>query len=140
MVEIRHIPESISETYYLLNRGWLFQMVMFVVGFSLMPVWLEISSDAYKFLVFISCASICFIGAAPALKIKFESQIHYTCAVLCGACSFAWQILEGMWDTQLFFGFLGLCGIIKQPKNYTWWIEIAIIFSLFANLIREILI
>ena len=55
-------PESLSATYYLWPK-WIFPSVMTLVGFSLLPVWLEATEGSnLQFLSFLSCLSIIFIG------------------------------------------------------------------------------
>lgn len=131
------VPESISETYYMLgSKGWLFQLAMFITGMCLLPSWLNVSEEAYRFLCFLCCASICFIACAPAFYKDLERTVHYSSAVICGVSAFIWQVFEGLWDVQMFCAIPCIGGILKNYKNYMWWIEIAIISSLFLNLIR----
>lgn len=92
-------PESISATYYMLGkRGWIFQTVMILVGFLLMPAWISIAKEQHIFLAFLSCASLMFVAAAPAFRLELEGKVHYASAAVCCTCAVFWQILEGMWN------------------------------------------
>lgn len=131
----KDIPVSFSATYYTLGKyGWLFQLVMYSVGFSLMPLW--ISSTEYEWLAFLSCAGLLFVASTPFYRTSLQGQVHYSSAVLCCVCAVVWQILEGLWDVTLFWGFVGGMLALQWKDKYMWWIECAVIGSLFSNLIR----
>ena len=50
-------PESLSATYYLWPK-WVFPLVMTLVGFSMLPVWLEATEGSnLQFLSFLSSRS-----------------------------------------------------------------------------------
>ena len=63
----KQIPESISQTVFLLPRKgqWVFTIVMWLVGFLLLPVLLEKVPEQTQFLAFLMVAGIGFVGAAP---------------------------------------------------------------------------
>lgn len=134
-----NIPESISSTYYLLdNMGWVFQIILFLLAFLLMPIWLLLSNPSNQFLVFITCAGILFIASAPNFKIKFEGKIHYIAACTCGAASILWQIMEGMYNNILLSIFICFVLYLKY-KSWFFWVEISIILSLLISLWNKIL-
>lgn len=131
------IPESLSATYYSLGRhGWVFQLVMFLSGFLLFPVWSQLGSEDQTFLAFLSCASLLFVAAAPAFKLSLDGAVHYTSAVICCVCAVLWQILEGLWDVTLWFGFVGGMLSLMWKDKWCWWVECAVVGSLLANLWR----
>lgn len=85
------IPESLSATYYnLKDKGWLFQALMVFCGIGLLPSWMNVSSDDWRFIVFLSCAGIVFTGVAPAFKLKLEGAVHYSAAVVCCVSAILW--------------------------------------------------
>ena len=132
----RGVPESLSATYYTLgSNGWLFQLVMMCIGFTLLPVWLELSDVRYQWMAFISCGSLVFVGSAPSFRLPLQGAVHYASAVLCCVCAVVWQVLVGLWDVTLFFAVLG--GMLTlQFGNYMWWLEVSVIASLYGNLWR----
>lgn len=133
------IPESLSATYYSLGKhGWVFQLVMFLLGFLLFLVWSQLGSDNHTFLAFLSCASLLFVAAAPAFRVSLDGAVHYTSAVICCVCAMLWQILEGLWDVTLWFGFIGGMLTIMWRDKWCWWVECAVVGSVFANLWRII--
>lgn len=133
----RGVPESISATYYMLGkRGWMFQAVMILVGFLLCPVWIPVSKDQHSFLAFLSCASLMFVGAAPAFRMELEGRVHYVSAAVCCACAVLWQVLDGLWDVTVFFAWSGGMLSLVWRKQWCWWMECAVMGSLLANLWR----
>lgn len=131
------IPESLSATYYSLGKhGWVFQAFMLVVGIGLLPLWLSVSQETYQFLVFLSCASLCFVASAPCFKLELQGKVHYSAAAVCCISVFTWQIVEGLWDVTLWF--VWVCGMltILNRSKWCWWLEVAAVGSLLANLWR----
>lgn len=129
------IPISLSATYYTLGGwGWLFQMVLFSVGIGIFPVWLELTE--YQFLSFLTCGGLLFVASAPFYRLPLQGAVHYSSAVVCCVSAVLWQVLDGLWDiTLLWFGFGGLLAL-QWRGQYMWWIEVAVMGSLFSNLIR----
>lgn len=134
------VPESLSATYYSLGKyGWIFQVCIFLIGVLLLPVWLSLSEESHQFLVFLSCASLCFVASAPCFRLELQGKIHYSAAVVCCLSVFTWQILEGLWDVMLWFILLGAMITLRNRSKWCWWLECAAIGSLFANLWRFLL-
>lgn len=130
------IPESISAIYYLLGeRGWIFQIVMALIGLCLLPFWLDITPDEWQVLPFLSCISLLFIAVAPQFRLQLDGVVHYTSAIICGICAVLWMFIQGYINIFL----LCLAGVIipvlYDPKKYMWWLEISIMISLLLNII-----
>jgi hypothetical protein len=99
------VPSSLSNTFYLYNGkrknlGMMFPAMMWSMGFTLLPAWLELGevispwSTNLNFLAFFACAAICFVGAAPAFRAnKLESTVHTTAAITAAAASLAWCLI-----------------------------------------------
>lgn len=139
MVEAHGIPESLSATYYQLGgRGWLFQAVMAGTGVLLLPVWLELTGEGRQWMAFLACGGLVFVGSAPCFRLELEGIVHYSAAVVCCACAVLWQMCEGLWDVTLFFGYVGFMLTLLWKDKYMWWLECAVIGSLFCNLFRII--
>lgn len=125
------IPESISAIYYLLGkRGWIFQIVMALIGFCILPFWLEITPNEWQCLPFLSCAGLLFVAAAPQFRLQLDGTVHYTSAIICGVCTILWMIIQGCINVLLpcFIGAVVL--ILFNPKKYMWWLEVSIMISL----------
>jgi hypothetical protein len=131
------IPESLSATYYSLGKdGWIFQVLMLVIGGFLLPVWLSAADESYQFFAFLACASICFVAVTPCFKLELQGRVHYSAAIVCCISVFTWQILEGLWDVMLWFVWVGGMLTLTNRSKWCWWLECAAIGSLFANLWR----
>ena len=93
------VPTSLSNTFYLYegekkHLGYIFTGMMFLMSLTLLPPWLELGevisswSKYLNSLVFFACASICFVGAAPAFRsCPLESTVHNVAAKLAAAFS-----------------------------------------------------
>lgn len=131
------VPVSVSSTYYHLKKnGWIFQVLMFVLGCALFPIWISVSDESWQFLVFLACASLCFVASAPAFRIELQGKVHYSAAVICCVSVFSWQILEGLWDVTLWFVWIGVMLTLTNRNKWCWWLECAAVGSLLANLWR----
>lgn len=129
------IPVSLSATYYTLGRwGWVFQAVLSITGFCLLPVWIGVTD--FTFLAFLACSGLLFVAAAPAFRLRLEGAVHYSSAVVCCVSAVVWQVLDGLWDVTLFWAMFGGMLAIQWREQYMWWIEVSVIGSLFSNLIR----
>ena len=133
------VPESLSATYYNLGEyGWAFQAVMYSVGILMMPVWFILSNVDHQCLCFFSCASLLFVAAAPSFRLELEGKVHYGSAIICCVCAVLWQILEGLWDVTMWFAAIGGMLSLGMRGKWCWWMEVAVIGSLLANLWRII--
>ena len=119
-------PESLSATYYLWPK-WVFPTVMTLVGFSLLPVWLEATAGSnLQFLSFLSCLSIIFIGCAP----------DYRNDIACATALLSLIFVLGYWWLFLIFLVLNYLSDIKGFKeHYIYHIEDAIIISVLLSII-----
>lgn len=133
------VPVSLSATYYEMDGdGWLFQLLLAATSASLLPVWLAFSTPGHEWMAFLSCASLLFVAAAPAFRLSLDGAVHYTSAVICCVCALLWQVLEGLWDVTLCFGFIGGMLTLMWRDKWCWWVECAVVGSVFANLWRII--
>ena len=137
IVERYGIPNSISDTYYLLGgkpKGLVFQGVLTITAFLMIPVLVSRSSESTEFLAFLACAGLLFVAAAPLFRDSSERIIHIVSAFICCGCLILWQIFNSSWIIPL------LCvGMVVYPatkdKKYTWWLEIATMMSIYVSLI-----
>ncbi len=95
------VPTSISESYYLWPRGrgrWLFNGFCLLTALPLMAFWLETGPDVWRFLVFLACAPLGFVGTAGAFKeVELTRPVHFGAAGISAVASQAWIALNGWW-------------------------------------------
>ena len=131
-------PVSLSETYYLWPK-WVFPTVMTLVGFCLLPTWLEATEGSnLQFLSFISCINIIFIGFAPDYKNdKGQYKVHMLCAyIACAAALLSLIFVLGNWWIFPIALLISIIPDIKRLKeHYIYHIENAIIFSVLLSVI-----
>lgn len=128
----RKIPESISQTVFLLPRKgqWVFTIVMWMVGFMLMPVLMEKVSEQTQFIAFLMIGGVCFVGAAPLVP-KAKNTVHYVGAVDAGIAS---QLLVALNQPLLLLWFLyiGYTLLAKDVSRNVFWVEILSTLNIFA--------
>ena len=129
------IPQSISESYYLLGKmGWVFQITLFVTAFLVIPSLIDASTENTQFLAFLACAGLLFVGAAPLFKQEFDNKVHFTSAALCCGSLVLWQVFNSSWVIPAVC-FCFVCYPMLKDKKYVWWLEIATIVSAYVSLI-----
>lgn len=137
------VPASISDTYYLLEKkhkglGWLFTAMCWLVGGLLLPALLDMTLDSYQFSVFLSCAGLLFVGAAPQFKLQLTGTVHYSSAGVCVVFSQLWTALTRWWvllPVWLSYIVYTVLAVKRQKEGVFWykfrrtkpmlWVEIA---------------
>lgn len=120
MVRKFGIPNSISETYYLLQEenksGILFTLSLWGIAIPLMPVFIEASNLEYtQCLAWIPCSALCFVATAPEFKKGLDRTIHICATVICALCSQAWVAIYHPY--LLFLWFIPVIGIGLKVIN-----------------------
>ncbi len=129
----RQIPESISQTVFVLPRKgqWLFTVVMWVVGFLLMPFLMEKVSEQTQFIAFLMVSGILFVGASP-LVLKEKNTIHYVFAAVAGIASQLLVALNQPLLLLLWFLYIGYTLLAKDGSKNLFWVEVSCMLTVFA--------
>lgn len=120
------ILKSISDSYYHIKHKSLFTLSLW--GFSVFAL-----ASVQNVWLFLSVIGICFVGAAPKFRMKFEGDVHYVAAmsgILFGGIAL---ISLGFWYLSL----LMITGIIIlhfTVSNKTWWQEILAFYIIILGL------
>lgn len=123
------IPKSLSQTYYLLgNKGWMFQLIMIVLGIGVFFPWIQITPDNLLCLPFLACGSLLFVALAPQFKLRLDGIVHYSAAVVCVICAVLWMLIQGYTLFPHLIVFLILTLI--KPSSYMWWLECIVAFAI----------
>ena len=147
------IPSSFSDTFYLWeskkrNLGYIFTIVMFMMGILLIAPWLNIASLLMiegalfhnwllEFLPFIAICGIMLVGAAPLFK-SYQEKVHTTGALIAAVPSIIWMIVANYWWWILICLIicLTLALITRSIKSsYVFWLEMILFFGIFILLI-----
>ena len=151
------VPSSLSNTYYLYENkkkglGWLFPAMMWSMGFTLLPAWLELGevispwSSYLNALAFLACASIIFVGCSPAFrKHELESAVHSFSAKLAAATALAWCLIvcwKIMYVPISVAGLIALAAWISKTlkSGLVYWLEMMAFGATFITVIVELLI
>lgn len=93
MIYRKGIPYSISDTYYSLEHKVWFGFSMIATALLLMPSILDRTHENFRFLAFLMCAGICFVGVAPNFKAGMDRPVHIVSTVISAVCSQLWLAL-----------------------------------------------
>lgn len=142
------VPPSISESFYLLRKGYKgmnrdfsysFTFFCYAVCFGILPVWIHVTPDHLRVIPFVSAASLCFVGAAPLFK-TVQRTIHFTAAILCMVMAILWIFLStSVWFIPLLFVLPLIPSLIMDRKRIMFWVEIWSFVSLFTSLLLTVL-
>lgn len=152
---IGDIPRSLSETYYYLgsqyypHSGWeekfnrlrasIFTAMMWGIAFTLLPVMFEATPEGQQFLAFLALASICFVGAAPEFKNKYEGRVHTTAAVIAAVFGLVWSVFvtHGYIPLIASLVFSLAAGFATATLKYglTFWLELVAFNAVYFSLI-----
>jgi hypothetical protein len=143
------IPESISESYYLLPpkiRLPVFYGWTVLVAVPLVIFWLNISGGTAQALVFFGCVFLIFTGTAAQFKDKgITNKVHVTSALLCALLTQIWIFTYTPFGfftltlTAIFFSFglrtKGASGSGKTSINsLTFFLELAAFLSVYFGI------
>lgn len=125
------LPPSISETYYKLERKWLFSIVLIVAASLTVSPLLNHTPEEYQFLGFFIVAGILFVAASPAFKDEFVGKVHKGSAIILGVSAIVWIILNIGIPWVSILGFI--IGLLNF-RNIIFWIEIGVLFDVYRCL------
>lgn len=115
------VPEMVSSIYYLLGKsGWVFQLIMMLFG-AMMMVCLLDSGLGVPCLVFLACAGLMFVGAAPRFLDKNERKIHKTAAITSAMASVAWCLTVDWRMVLAFLAWYGVYWIGRDNNSKPWF-------------------
>ena len=94
IIKYKKIPESLSETSYLLrgNKRYLFTGYCVIISFCLLPVLLE-TTMTLQFLPFLFCGGLLFAGCSPLFRSGLDKPIHYIFSGLAFVAYLCYMIL-----------------------------------------------
>ena len=145
ILKFKTVPESLSNTYYMLGKwGPLFTLMMFACAFTILPPMLEITNTLYQFVAFFCPAAICFVGAAPNFKRdKMENKVHTISACISAGFGLLWvALLTKFWwlipISMCVIGYLAYkTKTIESSK--TWWLEMIAFMSVYLALLLGVI-
>lgn len=137
VIVTKKVPDSISDTFYDLGggvTGSLFTWFCFLVSFTLLPYWIEVSE--VKILPFIACAALGLVGAAPLFK-SHQKMIHFISAAICFASAYVWIVISSPVRLTVASLVLLVAACFARKKMF-WW-EITAFTTIYVSLGYDIL-
>lgn len=138
MAKLHGIQPSISDNYYVSRHRWTFVMVMWWVGFGMLPAMLEVTPEIWQFSAFFCCGGVIFVGAAAAFREEVTRQVHFAGAITSAAGAFLWTacVLPPMAGV----GFLTCCGLLLWlSRHVVYWLEVTCFAMVFVTYILRLL-
>lgn len=129
---VGRLPISISDTYYKLEKKWLFPTFLGVAILTGLAPMFELTSESYQFLAFLTLAGLMFVAAAPAFKEDLESKVHCAGALVAGASCLTWLILQG--GTPLIAIAVTSVALLDR-KRWCFYLELGLLLNMYLMLI-----
>lgn len=131
-------PVSLSDTYYLWPK-WVFPAMMTMVGFCILPTWLDMTAGSnFQFLSFLACVSFIFVGCFPNFRNdKQERKMHewfaYSAAAL--ACLSVIFVMDGWFWLPIWLIINLLTDLKGCRKSIIYHLEDSVIMSVFCSIL-----
>ncbi len=126
------VPASISATYYKTEKKWVFPTVISLTGLCALVPLMNNTPENYQFVAFFIVAATLFVASAPAFREEFVGKIHATAASVLGVCALTWLILT---SGVPWIAVAGLILAVIGRRHFLFWIEVGLLYDLFANLL-----
>lgn len=134
---IKGIPDSISESYYVLGEGKLiaslFTWFCWITGGTLLPYWIDHQSGDLDILPFVACAGLMFVGTAPLFK-SHQKKIHFGSAIVCFIAAYIWLFLYANLPLVI-ASLIAQAGVILFLKKRTFWAEVVAFITIYIALL-----
>ena len=138
MAKLHGIQPSISDNYYVSRHRWTFVMVMWWVGFGMLPAMLEVTPEVWQFSAFFCCGGVIFVGAAAAFREEVTRQVHFAGAITSAVGAFLWTAC--VMPPMAGLGFLTCCGLLLWlSRHVVYWLEVTCFAMVFVTYIIRIL-
>ena len=132
-------PESLSATSYLwkgyIGQTWPFTLFCFVSALTILPIWLEKSSENLQFLVFLSCLGIMTAGTTPLFREKDERLIDYIGGYISFLCGVLWVILSNEYYVTWAIICIGSFWMLFDKLKYVYIFEVVAYLAIAVRLL-----
>ena len=126
------VAESLSATYYKVEKPYLFQLALGLTGFLIMIYLLEITAGKwYQFLSFFSTSALIFVAFSPDYKRMLEGKVHAVSAYISAGASVLLLVLMGFW----YIPAITLTLAMKPVNNRTYWLEMGCFSAIYITLL-----
>lgn len=147
-IKEKDIPETISDTYYMITHKELFSLVIWSCAFLVLPACMEVWESEIKIIPFLSVMGLFIVGAAPRFK-EEERAVH----IMGASMSAIGSLLIAGWSWELALILIPVIGILYTSCNLkpgedlvekldSWdcvfWIEMTCFMILYITLIDKL--
>ena len=139
IIRYKKIPESLSETSYLLggNKRYWFTGYCFTICLLLLPQLFNVTNDDLLILPFIFCGGLAFAGCSPLFRNGIDKIVHYSSAHTAFVAYILYMIFCMNWWWVLGYAIiLGILCAIRW-KTFVYWAEMLALFELCLFILIE---
>ena len=138
MAILHFMQPSISDNYYVSRHRSTFVMLMWWLGFGMLPAMLEVTPEIWQFSAFFCCGGVIFVGAAAAFREEVTRQVHFAGAITSAAGAFLWTAC--VMPPMAGVGFLTCCGLLLWlSRHVVYWLEVTCFAMVFVTYILRLL-
>lgn len=131
---IKYNPNCISDTYYHLNKKWIFTVWILLVSFLIFPSWVEISPINFQFLSFLSVVTLSIVGITPKY-LGEDRLVHLISAILTAIISITWNIIVGKYIILIILLSILLIITLIKVKNLLFWAENIAFINIYLSIL-----
>lgn len=128
-VKCKEIPDSISETAYIVDKPEIFTAIMSTEALVVLPALLEHCTENTAFLAFLTVVGLFMVAFTPKYK-QENGAVHYVGGILAGVAS---QALIALNCPTILFTWLAYPILyLVSKEDYTFWAELICLINIFA--------
>lgn len=129
--QFKKIPESISETSYLLGtKNYIFSIYCIITALLLFYPWITCTYITYQFLCFLGCSGVLFAGLTPLFREGVQKYIHYAAGGIAFISGVIWLILSQYYLFIFIDIILFILLTLIRKKSFVYWAEIIFLLTL----------
>lgn len=137
-IRIKYKPDCISESYYLLKHGNIFSIWVIIIAFLIFPSWVEITSNYFQFLPFLSVIALIVVGLNPKY-LGSDRVYHIAGATITSILSIIWNIVTETTVIPIILSILAILLSLIDSKNKLFWIECMAFANIYSSIIFELI-
>lgn len=132
----KRIPESLSETSYMLGKDkWLFIGYCVITGGLMLPLLLDITPENFQCFPFFICGGLIMAGASPLYRSGLDRSVHYVSAMF-AFITYLFYMGLANWYLLAFNVILILVYLIISKKTIVYYAENIALITLILCILK----
>jgi hypothetical protein len=121
------IPQSISDTYYLLKLEKAESLFVWVM--SLVSICFMLSCEHWT--IFIAASGLILVASFALFKEEIIKQVHILGAGVAAISTQIYAVYLGDWELVVFLACIEILILLAVKRNVTFWLELACFVQFF---------